>query len=205
MVESGVMPEASAKRGMLLALRVAEILELPEVFEGQFVILCGNVAGGVCTRRPRVCVPHEGPRCGVLGCPRERPRWAGLCVHTRGPRDGGLLRCGEFVDSPECCFEGKCSQRAFPCRRVEAGELAKRSNDAGLGPSGARGAPACGTWCKQGVLAAARSNRSHTPRRKALRCVSERELKEQLCGEGVSVTERKSAVQAGLIPFLRVR
>ena len=39
------------------------------------------------------------------------------------------------------------------------------------------------------VLAAARSNRQHTLRRKMLRCVPARELKEKLCGEGVPVTE----------------
>ena len=100
----------------------------------------------------------RGPRCGGFVCP---------------PRDGGLLRCGEFVDSPEYCFEGKCSQRAFPCRRVEAGEFTKMCNDAGLGPPGAAAHQHVVPGASRECLAAARSNRSHTPRRKALRCVSD--------------------------------
>ena len=50
-----------------------------------------------------------------------------------------------------------------------------------LGFSGCRGAPGYGgAWCKRGGV----GRGSHTPRRKASRCVSTLGLKENLCGEG---------------------
>ena len=38
---------------------------------------------------------------GRLAAHARVPRWAGLCVHTRKLRDGGLPRCGVVVDSHE--------------------------------------------------------------------------------------------------------
>ena len=62
-----------------------------------------------------------------------------------------------------------------------------RDNDAGLGsPPGAaahQGMPGAGGE----VVAAARSSRSRTRPRRALRCVSAREFRAKFCGEGVVV------------------
>ena len=86
------MPEGLGKaRHDVLVRRNAEILHFPQGYEGQFVILCDDVADipvvSVHTKRPCVCVP----RCGVFGCPREGSLVGRVCVSSRGgPRDGGL-------------------------------------------------------------------------------------------------------------------
>ena len=147
----GVMPEGLGKaRHDVLAQRDADILHLPEGFEGRFVILCDDVAGipvvSVHTRRPRVCVP----RCGVFGCPREGVSLGGfvcphegaswwriaslwrVCGFTRGGLVMGVVRLSVVL-------KGNVNSALFSGMSWV------------IRPAGwCRGAPGCGgAWCKR--------------------------------------------------------
>ena len=158
-------------------------------------------------------VHARGPRCGVLGCPREGASLWRVWVSTRGGlvmadcethwlRSGvhklGSGTCSHVASVPCSGTIGPCTQ----CGHVQGSCGAETGNDAGLGLPGATAHQEVVIPSASGeVLAAARS-RSRTPRRKPLRCFAAREIKEKVSGLAVRVVEKSctSLVKSTSVP-----